>query len=244
MMFTSTIKEKNVVKCPFGSFGLMSAMIALSLWILVKIRAEMTPTPIIISSDTEAPVVSSFRAAVPQEEIIKLLVHFDETSESTINIRLIPIVSGPTSRDFVTTMATYHGGGRFYRAENQFLLQGSIEPHPNYNDRNAVEKGPCPPGVNLEAEFPDRPCFEHDPNCGCHGPIMKKGDVGWAGGGVGPDFFIVDSPRPVIHWAHDHTVWGRIAGERGASALLSPWMNTITINQINVLFLFVFCGLI
>ena len=35
-----------------------------------------------------------------------------------------------------------------------------------------------------------RKCPSHDPNCGCHGPIMSKGMVGWAGGSAGPDLFI------------------------------------------------------
>mgnify|MGYP004300881927 CR=1 FL=1 len=35
-----------------------------------------------------------------------------------------------------------------------------------------------------------RKCPSHDPQCGCHGPIMSKGMVGWAGGSAGPDLFI------------------------------------------------------
>ena len=72
--------------------------------------------------------------------------------------------------------------GKFYRAEKQLLLQGIISEGP----RNKVVLGPCP---NPDYK-PKSKCPSHDPNCGCHGPIMTKGMVGWAGGGGGPDFFI------------------------------------------------------
>ena len=115
-------------------------------------------------------------------------------------------------------LTTKEGQFQFYRAEHNFLLQGVM------GDRIAaknIEKGPCPVGVDLAEEYPNRSvlseikrlqkqrnseifvclfcrrCFEHDPNCGCHGPIMTRGDVGWAGGGTGPDFFIVDTDGPV-----------------------------------------------
>ena len=50
-----------------------------------------------------------------------------------------------------------------------------------------VVKGDCPAGANADRS---RKCPSHDPNCGCHGPIMSKGMVGWAGGSSGPDYFI------------------------------------------------------
>ena len=39
------------------------------------------------------------------------------------------------------------------------------------------------------------------------------GMVGWAGGGHGPDFFIVTHSTPVDWWEHQHTVWGMIRDE-------------------------------
>merc|ERR1712071_319402 len=60
---------------------------------------------------------------------------------------------------------------KFYRAEKQLLLQGIIA-------GGGVPKnkalGPCPE----ENYKPKLNCPEHDPNCGCHGPIMTKGMVG------------------------------------------------------------------
>lgn len=44
-----------------------------------------------------------------------------------------------------------------------------------------LRKGPCPKGIDPEVDFPDRRCFPHDPDCGCHGPIMTRGFIGWAG---------------------------------------------------------------
>ena len=67
-----------------------------------------------------------------------------------------------------------------------------------------VVKGDCPAGVVPDGK---RACPKHDPNCGCHGPIMSKGMVGWAGGSAGPDLFIYTASRscavgscPATHW--------------------------------------------
>ena len=66
--------------------------------------------------------------------------------------------------------------------------------------------GPCPPEF---AALPEQDCPPHDLHCGCHGPTMTKGMVGWAGGGTGPDFFInVYDDGPVDWWGQQHTVWG------------------------------------
>ena len=75
--------------------------------------------------------------------------------------------------------------GKFYRAEKQLLLQGILSEW-WAGRRNIVELGPCP----IEHYKSKLKCPPHDPNCGCHGPIMTKGMVAWAGGAHGPDFFI------------------------------------------------------
>jgi len=69
------------------------------------------------------------------------------------------------------------------------LLQGVIAHHPSAaseDDVVVVRLGPCP----IENYVPENECPKHDPDCGCHGPVMTRGMVGWAGGGSGPDFFI------------------------------------------------------
>ena len=75
--------------------------------------------------------------------------------------------------------------GKFYRAEKQLLLQGIVS-ETSAAPRTQVALGPCP----VEDYVPKSKCPAHDPHCGCHGPVMTKGMVGWAGGGAGPDFFI------------------------------------------------------
>jgi len=42
-------------------------------------------------------------------------------------------------------------------------------------------------------------------------PIIMRGAVAWAGGGVGPDFFIAMAKHP--EWGHEHTVFGDILEE-------------------------------
>ena len=66
----------------------------------------------------------------------------------------------------------------FYRVEPGFLLQGSLRAFLAPN--NVTRKGP---------------------------KIMERGEVGWAGGSAGPDFFIYLGAQPAEHWGHDHTVW-------------------------------------
>lgn len=84
-------------------------------------------------------------------------------------------------------------GCRFYRAEQRGILQGIL--HKEDVPANEV-LGKCPDDVE-ETEK-------------CHGPMMKKGMVGWAAGEGGPDFFIDNYDRLADWWGHDHTVWGEI----------------------------------
>merc|ERR1712176_1219432 len=101
---------------------------------------------------------------------------------------------------------------KFYRAEASFLLQGSMS---SPRVASTSHQGPCPAGVDPDINRKQgRKCFPHDPNCGCHGPIMLPGMVAWAGGaGGGPDFFIYMGSTPITFWSHDHTVWGELADE-------------------------------
>jgi len=105
---------------------------------------------------------------------------------------------------------------KFYRAEKQLLLQGIISEGPR---NNQVVLGPCP---NPDYK-PKSKCPAHDPNCGCHGPIMTKGMVGWAGGGGGPDFFINTFAKPVDWWENQHTVWGEIRDEKSLKVVESVY---------------------
>ena len=136
---------------------------------------------------------------------------------TNIAIKLRPEFS-PEGAEYIRKICLDAGKGAFYRAEVGFLLQGEL--------RGATtdvidKKGPCPKGVDPDIyRNSGRECFSHDPNCGCHGPMMTKGMVGWAGGaGGGPHFFIYMGSNPARDWLHDHTVWGELADEASKDAV-------------------------
>ncbi len=77
------------------------------------------------------------------------------------------------------------GQCQFYRAEPGMLLQGVIAHHhpppsaaSSKGEDNAVAVwlGPCP----VDDYVPKNECPMQDPDCGCHGPVMTRGMVGWA----------------------------------------------------------------
>ena len=39
---------------------------------------------------------------------------------------------------------------------------------------------------------------------------MEYGDVGWAGGSAGPDFFVYLGEKPATWLKFDHTIWGTV----------------------------------
>jgi len=135
---------------------------------------------------------------------------------AAFRVRLRPDLSQCSSeflREAASSLAACTNRSNLYRAEAGFLLQGRLDcPHATAK----VAKGPCPPGSKMD---PRRKCFAHDPNCGCHGPVMTRGMVGWAGGGVGPDFFVYVGQAPARHWQHDHTVFGEVEDAASWNAL-------------------------
>ncbi len=44
--------------------------------------------------------------------------------------------------------------------------------------------------------------------------LMERGDIGWAGGSAGPDFFVYLGKFPANWLGHDHTVFGVLADEQ------------------------------
>ena len=123
-------------------------------------------------------------------------------AEKAVTLRLLPQYAAK-SVEFLQEAASAGCQGELYRVEKTFLIQGRIACKPGVT-HTKVDKGPCPLGVDIDAS---RQCPPHDPRCGCHGPIMSRGMVGWAGGSAGPDFFIYSGQQPATHWAHDHTVF-------------------------------------
>ena len=134
------------------------------------------------------------------------------TSHGRIYIRLRPDLS-PESTRYVHKIFTSSqpcSPCKFYRADKSGIFQGKTTKKDV--ERNKV-LGRCPAEYLRDGNNLKRNCPPHDPNCACHGPIMTRGMVGWAGGGGGPDFFINMYKQPAIHWAKDHTVWGELADE-------------------------------
>lgn len=152
-----------------------------------------------------------------------LLIRTNQIGNIRISFR--PDLAGPTSIQYIINVVEAAAGSslqttdgntnngvtcdrcNFYRAETKLLLQGVIAQKSVPNTE--VLLGPCP----IENYTPELECPEHDPKCGCHGPIMTKGMVGWAGGGNGADFFINTFATPVNWWERQHTVWGELDEE-------------------------------
>jgi len=139
------------------------------------------------------------------------------TTEGDIHIKLLPKLS-LSSVQYIKTLVKSSipcEKCRFYRAEKPGILQGilakkSILP-------NKVLGG-CPDKYS-DIEVEKSKCPEWDSNCDCHGPIMTRGMVGWAGGGGGPDFFIDMYKKPALHWENQHTVWGEVLDKNSLAVI-------------------------
>ena len=99
------------------------------------------------------------------------------TDLGTIRIYFTPQLSGQTSIEYIQDVATDLKKSEkiscdrcnFYRAEPDLLLQGVLSQH---SVINKVTLGPCPDS----SWKPSSRCPPHDPDCGCHGPIMTRGE--------------------------------------------------------------------
>jgi cyclophilin family peptidyl-prolyl cis-trans isomerase len=49
--------------------------------------------------------------------------------------------------------------------------------------------------------------------------LMRRGDVGWAGEGPGPDFFVYVGAKPAAHFGRRHTVFAEVADETSMATL-------------------------
>lgn len=107
------------------------------------------------------------------------------TKQGQIRVVLRPDLSAG-SVDYIHRLVATKVCGRcnFYRAEIPGILQGIMK---NKDVPVNDVKGPC----RADAESVQNDCPKWDSHCGCHGPIMTRGAVGWAAGQAGgPDFFI------------------------------------------------------
>ena len=155
---------------------------------------------------SEQPAVSE--AALNATGVVAL-----RTAHGSLRIRVRPDWHLPSVRfvqaaalgDFCTVKC------ELYRAEPGFLLQGAMRALVSPN--RACRRFPGgPPECSDDAVRPA-------------GSVMQRGDVAWAGGGAGPDFFILLQRNG---FGATHTVWGSLADDesmelalklvRGASA--------------------------
>lgn len=129
-----------------------------------------------------------------------------KTSQGDLRIKLRPDLSLPSVKyikELLDHTSEPCANCRFYRVSKPGILQGILKKE---DIKPNTILGDCP--EDMKGMKHD--CPAHDPNCGCHGPIMTKGMVGWAAGDGGPDFFINTYEKPAKWWNTDHTVWGEI----------------------------------
>lgn len=159
---------------------------------------------VVLSNDN----VGSVRRATQQQNqprprpTTEQVVWILETALGRLRINLRPDLS-PESVAYVqavVTAAEKKGGCplcRFYRAEKPGIFQGIL---PSDTVPLPAVHGNCPYNRNKNDTTNQKE--NNDP---CHGPIMTRGMVGWAGGLLGPDFFIDSYPRPAEWWGTQHT---------------------------------------
>lgn len=175
-------------------------LLMLSVFLLVLVCVWFLP-----SSGGGEEAAESLRITLPVSTSLKRETLVVSTQHGDIRIVLRPDLS-QESIDYLHRIVAQTNGNcpkcHFYRAEKPGILQGILA-DPNVPPNKVL--GPCPDG-----EEPPKSCFSHDPNCGCHGPVMTHGMVAWAGGGGGPDWFINSYPGRNTHWGTSHTVFGEI----------------------------------
>ncbi|KAL1514818.1 hypothetical protein AB1Y20_003903 [Prymnesium parvum] len=184
------------------------------------------PPPLPTQREVEVAHLATPTPTTPSGAVIAIRLEQPSSGQHwSLRLKLLPEFS-QSSVDFMRYAAATGCNGELYRSEKNFLVQGRIScPKAGKGEQQPkVAKGDCPSGTE---QAKPRKCPPHDPNCGCHGPIMTKGMVGWAGGSAGPDFFIYTAHMeackvggcPATHWNHDHTVFAEVADKETWDAL-------------------------
>ena len=169
----------------------------------VKTRASGGETPWTsgtIAKDMPALLPAPSDAVLDAVRVVAL-----KTSAGVLRIRLKPDWHLPSVR-FVQRAALSDSCTvkcELYRAEPGFLLQGAMRAvvAPNKQCRY-FQSGP-------------KECTDSAERPG--GNFMEKGDVAWAGGSAGPDFFIMMNRNG---FGATHTVWGSMADEESMALAL------------------------
>lgn len=96
------------------------------------------------------------------------------TSQGNINVKLRPDLSIASVRYIKALLeeSSPCTNCNFYRAEKPGILQGHLS---KKNIPPNTVLGDCPE----EFKGLKHECPPHDPKCGCHGPVMTRGMIGW-----------------------------------------------------------------
>lgn len=171
---------------------------------------QMRPGPYSKEKRIVAPLVSTSQRQV-------LVLHLQNLGDLRIVLR--PDWSRESVEFLTTQLNCQSAKCEFYRAEKPGILQGRM-PAPH----QTIAKGPCP----LDFREIDNKCPEHDPQCACHGPMMKTGMVGWAGGATGTDFFIDHYEGTADWWGTQHTVFGQLQDDASHELIQKIWERPVT----------------
>eukprot|EP00955_Chlamydomonas_euryale_P036605 350494-Chlamydomonas_euryale.AAC.12 len=160
------------------------------------------------------------------------------TPHGVIRIRLMPDWSA-SSVEFVQRLAMTpdlcSNACEFYRAEPGFLLQVVLSgagmtsacmsaawstlyssecASRRVGGRHKEVEAPCSAfSGSLRAFIPPNKITTPGPK------IMERGELGWAGGSAGPDFFIYLGQYPATHFGHDHTVFAVVADDESLAVV-------------------------
>jgi len=139
--------------------------------------------------------------ATPNQHVI--IMDFSDSTEDlgSVHIQLRSDLSPESAQAILEQLECE--SCQLYRAEEPGILQGILQ---NGHIKD-IPRGICP---NDEAAAIENDCPDWDKECACHGPVMSRGMVGWAGGATGPDFFFNLYLDPVSAWGTQHTVWGEV----------------------------------
>lgn len=159
----------------------------------------------------------------PDAELVEMmLTHRGEPvgRRGRVLIKLDRVVGPPASADYIKKLAQLPGGltgvHTMFRVEKPTLVQGELS-DPRVPALNGP-RGDCP--VSIPADYRASYC-----DCGCHGPIIRPGQIAWAGGGGGgTNFFIfTGDPEQARLWKHDHTIWGEIIGKEAFETIAAVY---------------------
>lgn len=199
-------------------------LVSLTVFVVVSIALDDQVALVAESEMLRAKAQDKMRVSKPSPLVEQPRVLVLKTTRGDIHIKLRSDLSRESVQHIqqLAENADNCEKCQFYRSEKDLLLQGVMLPKssiPALAER--PPKGKCPP------EFANRAqdCPKHDPKCGCHGPTMTKGMVGWAGGNTGPNFFINVYKKPVEWWGQQHTVWGLIEDPKSLNIVENRILN-------------------